>query len=633
MSRPRFTFRVIPIALAAWLAVLAIPSALRADESPGLVHGVVRGQDTNPIEAAHVYAYSLADKTFHRVLTDVVGKFRFDALPAGLYQIIAYKSGFMPAVVALTRPAAERVQVLDLDLVRQGQAPAADGLDYFELRRRMPDDVLREIETLEVLQAAVPRTSVPTTQLDLAADRLSGGVEASAGVDSIAGLGNAEVSGGHVAVRSQLDTLSIGLQGDYKRLDAGSAFGSLSSGGTASQLSLDLEGRNDTRINVTSASSRLVDRGDETVGFDHLSLSYAQRIGDGGVTASAHLTDESNFYRRDVDAPAIVSEASRTVEVQGEYSTELGDRSSLAAGLRYRERQSGLSRDPRLPMIQAERIDLFGRGGFRVRPAVLIEYGVYSVLSDGNLSLAPQGGVVVQLSSEWQALGRVSGRVVDDRVGGHPGDFLPRLHESGQGTCDRAEEICYQLQLVKTNEEDESLTIGAVHREFGETLRLYFNTDFFDRQESLYLVPGDRLPEFQVSLERHLSPNILTRLQSDYAAGGGGLYYATSEDAYENEVRYLITSIDTQFKSTSTGVFVAFHQVDQTLKPFTVGEGSITPLASQRLQLAVRQDLDVLLDLPADWALRINMEFSRNLQEGADPDLRRRVLGGIAVKF
>jgi hypothetical protein len=56
----------------------------------------------------------------------------------------------------------------------------------------------------------------------------------------------------------------------------------------------------------------------------------------------------------------------------------------------------------------------------------------------------------------------------------------------------------------------------------------------------------------------------------------------------------------------------------------------------ESVELAFTQDLNFLLDLAADWALHLNMEVSRGTTPDAaasDETLRRRVLGGIAVKF
>ena len=53
--------------------------------------------------------------------------------------------------------------------------------------------------------------------------------------------------------------------------------------------------------------------------------------------------------------------------------------------------------------------------------------------------------------------------------------------------------------------------------------------------------------------------------------------------------------------------------------------------------MLLSQDLNVLLDLAADWAVQLNMELSRGATSAAaapdEESLRRRIMGGIAVKF
>ncbi len=61
---------------------------------------------------------------------------------------------------------------------------------------------------------------------------------------------------------------------------------------------------------------------------------------------------------------------------------------------------------------------------------MLVEYGLYSTLSDGSLSLSPKGGVVLQLNPDWQIEGTVSQRVYQD-VATSP-VFFPTLFSEGE---------------------------------------------------------------------------------------------------------------------------------------------------------------------------------------------------------
>ncbi len=178
--------------------------------------------------------------------------------------------------------------------------------------------------------------------------------------------------------------------------------------------------------------------------------------------------------------------------------------------------------------------------------------------------------------------------------------------------------------------------MGAIHREFAETLRLYFSDDVFNRLESLLVVPGDQLPELKFSMVRRISPKVLAKLESNFAAGGGGIFYATDDQAYENQVRYLVTSLDTRFQSTSTGVFLAFHHLEQALHPVSSDETGSDPVEVQRLQLMLTQDLSALADIAPSLAVRLNMELSRGTTPYTltdDDELHKKLTGGISVSF
>ena len=104
-SLAAFSLLALPGALAAEPAVPAVSvhavggaaaTGMTGEQSAG-VFGRVVG-DLQPLSAVRVYAYQLADLSLKRVVTDADGSFRFPELPAGLYKIIAHKSGFVPAV-------------------------------------------------------------------------------------------------------------------------------------------------------------------------------------------------------------------------------------------------------------------------------------------------------------------------------------------------------------------------------------------------------------------------------------------------------------------------------------------------------------------------------------------------------
>ncbi|HUF79326.1 MAG TPA: carboxypeptidase-like regulatory domain-containing protein [Thermoanaerobaculia bacterium] len=640
-------------ALALGLAV-ALPAAATPEPAPAEVrermtlpgvHGRVTGE-VEPLSAARVYAYQLADFSLLEVRTNDQGRFRFSELPAGLYKIIAHKPGFVPAVVMLTRARSDTRQFLELQLAAEEAGEPAAGEDFWSVRDRIPADVLREITKPEA-PGGLRLADSPFARD--AAEPVAGfatQMEAMTGVEKLPSMGEALVTGGQVGLEGRMGSVRVGLSGDYWRLGPSGAEVS-DAQGQMRQIALKLEG-GAARVALSTHSQRLVGSDDEPVDFEAHRLSWSQGIGE---TGRAHLaagyTAQSNLYRHSPVSPLEIPRDSSSWEVEGSYTLAATQRTSFQAGVRYRDRRVAVAMPDGFgdgdPALHEERLDLFGRSGTRVRPAVLVEYGLYTTLRDGSVSFTPQGGLVLQLGDDWQASTLMSHKVTTDQQPG-PRDFIPAFyHESS--ACTQGEESCVKVLLSRDGESTD-LSVGAVHRRIGETLRLFFNEDFFNHLESLYLVRGDELPELQLGVTRRLTPQLLARIESNVGSGGGGIFYASDRTQYENSVRYLVTSLDTHYQGTATGLFIAFHHLEQELEVLggphdrSAGQDSarMPRLELQRLQLMLTQDLNILLDLAADWAVKLNMEVSRGsvlsaADPAADDELRRRILGGFAVKF
>jgi hypothetical protein len=611
------------------LPLLAAAGVAQADGlvEPGALAGRVTG-DTAPLASAVVYAYQLADLKLWKGVTDEKGRFLFEELPAGLYKIIAAKTGFLPAIVQLKRSSAARRQWLDVQLVEEQPAATSDS-GFWSVRKQIPPDVLRDLglvgETAFVAAAATPAVQVETR------------IQALTGVDERLPGGAAQLTGGRLDVSGEIRDVRLDLEGDFSQLQPVSYDGDLN--GSTQQLTFNVEGPENARVQVSSTSNRLDmgGSGPEVIGLESHRVSWSQPFGEGRSNFEAQYTAENNFYGFGVWAPLGIPMASRSWRVEGSYATPLTRRASLETGFRYRERDSQHTDEQGL-LLPSEQIELFGRGGLQVSPGVLLEYGLYSALRDGSVWLTPRGGVVLQLSPAWQAGSSVSSRFrADGEETAYEIDFKP-AYFGDAGECEQGEEMCYRVFVAREGKEGK-VSVGATHRQFADTLRLYFDTDFYNFFESIYLVDGDALPELTFEMERRLAPGILTRLESNLAAGGGGVLLNTSQVPYENEVRYLVTSLDTQFERTSTGLFFSFHHLAQDFSPVARTERlENAAQALERVQVMITQDLDFLTRLASDLALQLNMEVSRgSLPSGRqydDPDqLRRRVTGGVAVKF
>jgi hypothetical protein len=663
------------MAMTALLMVAPADAKESAAVAPGILAGRVLGA-SEPLASAKVYAYQLADLTLRKVSTDGDGNFFFQELPAGLYKVIAHKPGFVPAVVRLARNSSTLDQFLDLDLVqdpsdRSRGMQGSSAIDFWKVRRDIPRDVLREMGLADPAELSDPSDPAgtrvaalpplpPMPQASSFADELTAtgsqrplpasleGVQAE--VRALSGISEpipgqeARFSGGEVQLDTQMGGNRVGLAGSFlSRKAAGDA---LPLDGHQSTVSLQLASRNDSQLNISSQNNRMefsTLAGDTSpVDFENYVVRWSQPVGGSGRSeVLARYTEETNFYRGGIFEPSSIPTSSRTLSIAGSYAASIGDQ-SFQTELRYRERQGDyLSGDVLRPLAFAEEtVELVGKGGWQAQPAVLVEYGLYTKLRDGSLSLTPRGGLVWQMNPRWRASAEVTHRIHDEDQALFQ-DFVPMYQHESSG-CDWAEESCYRISLNRESEAGEKLTLGLMQRQFGETLRLYFSEDFFDQLESLVMVEGDRLPEVQMALSRRISPTILATVESNVASGGGGLLFGVGQEPLENRVRYLVTSIDTQFQSTATGVFLAFHHLSQELVPLgAVGglQGVPQEMQLERLQLMLTQDLNILADLAADWAVHLNMELSRGdtpYTIGSDRDedaLRKSILGGLAVRF
>jgi len=513
-------------------------------------------------------------------------------------------------------------------------------------------------------------------------------VQAMTGVADVAQVGVGQVASGKVGIQGQLGQVQVGLSGRFWHLSSDGLLAGTSAsrvGGTGdgktSAVSLDVAAGPSSRITVTSLNNRLLpssvsgQRG--PVGLEHYQVNWSQALGESSHSEfAAQYTSENNYHRLSAIDPAEIPGASRNWNVEGSYTTAMGESSTLQAGFRYTQSLLGLvplatASSLQTPQITSsltaappyggvaglapdhQTVDFFTRGGTRLQPAFLVEYGLFTTLLDGSVSLAPQGGVVLEMDGGWQARGSATRRVYQQSAL-YP-DFLPALFKESD-LCEQRGKSCYEVSFSRHAGEDDAVSITAMERIVGQTLRLYFSDMVFDRLESLYLVPGDRVPELRFVVSHRLSPKIKASFESSFASGGGGIFVGADGRPYKNQVRYMVTSLDTRFLPTATGVFLAFHHLSQgqaTLGTPLLASGgtgaapgltmsSATPSSAlstmdfDRLQLMLSQDLSILWNLASQWALQVDMELSRGsapFLASTDTQLHRRILGGIAVKF
>ena len=599
---------------------------------------------TTPLEAASVYAYGLADTSLRKVFTDDDGRFSFDSLPAGIYKIIAHKPGFLPAVVRLTRASANLYQELELALSPEDAIQTDGPQDFWKIRERIPTDVLREI-TIANAPPPEPRyaTDAPAFETEM---------RALTGVGDYDGAESAAIHGGQVDLKGRLGEMEIALAGYFKQL-RGSAGLDQSTLGQSQTVAFSIAQNAGSSLSVSTHQSSLARIDANPVDLERYHVRWNGDIGAGRSEVNAFYVEEYNYYRdprfvgMGTGTPA--AGGSRTVRIAGSYERSLGARSSLATGLSYRGR-SALDRSPldgvfaaasargdsrsQLDLLGAsERIEAFGISDLNLGRSVLVQYGMFTTLADGSLAFTPHAGMVIDLGDRWSAMATMRQRVAEENDPWRA-DFVPLLYAESS-KCTNAEERCYQLSFERQANDGTRFAVGSMYREFTDVMRVYFSEDFFDQLDSLLFVPGDRLPEINMSIQRQLSPSIRARFESSLAIGGGGTFSRTGK-SFENDVRYVVSSLDTQFDATSTGVLLSFHSMEQRLNDPLRRDHSIGGLDRERLQLMVTQGLRPWIGLGSEWDLKLDMQVSRGQNDDliAERDgLQKRVVGGLVVRF
>ena len=619
--------------------VLGAPATAPAEAPVGVAGRVLA--DSNPVAEATVYAYQVVEKSLRRVLTDGGGEFAFSALPAGLYKIIAHKSGFAPAVTVLTRRSAEESQFLQVELPAVADAGADGG--YWQLRAEVPGDVLREIQTPfgdEIVSLVPPSESgvgMPGFQTEVAA---------TTAVGQVRGETPGQVVAGQLGLRGKVGKLGVAVDGNFGTIAAGSESPwEPSLAGEAAALRVRLDGPQAGRFDLAAESQRLVATaggGEMPVDFERIFFRYHRDLGDDASTALlAQYVDENGLYAGRRVHPLDLPLASRALRLEGTYGRDLGNTGRLRSGVRYRESLRDYAAGwgvPGLDSVLNRSIDAWSFADWEFAPAYVLQYGMYSTARDGSVSLAPRAGLLVRFRPQWEASFSASQRVSLADAETLRGEFVPTLLSAAFGCAD-AEESCYELQLLHGQGEGANFRIGSSWREFDRTVRVFLREDLFAAGEGLFMVPGDQLPEVHATVRRELGNHVVANLTSAYAEGGGGSFRAANMRLYRNDVAYLTTSFDATIKPTSTGIFVAFYRVVQSLDQ--VHRGRTRPATAselERVELAVSQDLARLFGMSSDWAVRVGLELLRGatLFETLpiDPEqLRHRVTTGVAVRF
>jgi hypothetical protein len=622
------------IATALWTVLLSAASGWAYASPPPSppISGVVRHLES-PVSGVLVIFYNLADSSLNRARTAEDGTFVLASAPVGVYDLIAYKRGFEPALQRLWHQAsAEQLSAVSIALTKKGgnaPANAPPPTTIWDLRDRLPSDVLRELAIEESADGATtPKERVELNRI------LAGELKTitDVGAQSPAGsLSRAEL-GLHGGLPNGWH---YGISGDYSRLGDSDVPGETTTGNAAG-LALDVNPSDAENVRLATRRNTL-SFGDEPARLQSHSVSWSRGAEEGRAeSVGARYIEEINLYRATALGTSIFPIASRTWELNANYNRPATDTPGVAVGMVYRQKQAAVG--PSIVGAQGAYgestpdADLSAAASFRLGERVEVVPGVVGrYLGSTAYGIAPAATLRYDLGPATLYV-RGLYRVVEST----PGEptIMPRVG-SIEDNQDPASTQAYAVGLERKVGRDTSLQIEASQQKMGELVRAFFEGDFLTDFDSVYLLDGNTVRQYRAAIQQRLSDTLASSISVRYGSIDGSVTPegAASYGITGNAGKFWSARASIEILPTHTGVAVLVHGIRQNLET----PAAIVANDADKLALSVAQDLSVigLTPLGADWKLLLALERARGttIDHKDDPATANRLMGGVAVSF
>jgi len=604
--------------------LFAAASVARGDSAP--VAGIVKHLQA-PIPGALVFVYGVSDARLNRARTQPDGSFQVEAVPAGVYDVIAYKTGFYPSLVRLWHQATPAVSTIAIDLVPAKAPLGKSEVDVWSWRDRLPADVLREITSES---AAEPYRATASDRIRLA--RVVNGDFASS--TDVGGSG-----GGFSRTEANLfgslpGSLQYSFRGSYAALRDDHAVSPLDEG-TARDGVLLIAASPETGLALTYAgrdfstpdgSPSRLDR--EAVRFEH------QSDAGGTIEWSVSRRTDDGFDRATSVMGDLVPAAVRHDEIRGRWSRETDE---TRAGVTLRVYRRDLTddadtSDPRHGSL----LD----GGL----SAAVERSVAGPVSLGarvNVRTGSAGSIVAPGGTVRLRLGNDAALVVSATRG--ISSSAPSALAASAPRVVSGEE----WQTAVSSDASAALTVGsaadgrfevrASSSDITEPLRLYFDGDLLLDVGSVYLFDGNRLEKLSGAASARLSELFDAAVTAEAGRITGRLTDG-SQQAFalaSSDGKYYAGTASVTLRPTRTDVSCALRRVRQVLQ----GDGTRAENYSEMVRVSLGQDLTVLGFDPFGSAWRLVVSYETDATPVVDPAveetalLKHRLMGGVSISF
>lgn len=626
---------------ATFLPLVAAGAAVGETPPAPPISGVVSHLQ-KPIADALVVFYNIGDTSLTRSRTAPDGTFVVPSAPVGVYDLVAYKKGFVPALVRIWHPSLTgALSAVHIQLESKSPALAAGraASNVWELRDRLPADVLREI-TIEDeggLSGAAP-VGGPASGAAARLDHAVGGeVRSVADVSS----GDTTLSRTAVGVRGGLPNgWKYDLRGDYSAISdvAGVAptDGSRTTGNAAG-LALDVAPSSVDHVTLTSRRHTLSFRDEGPATMQSHAVSWTRGDEEGyAESVAARYVDETNLYRATASGTSFFPIASRTWEVKAGYAKPAGDAPGASVSMTYRHREgtigaSAVATDG-AALLSAPDADLAASVSSRLGNRAEVEGGVVARYLAGGYGVAPRIAARYNVGGQTYLFVRGLYRVTDST--GAVINPLP-LVASLEDSSDAAARKGFAVGLEKAAGSDTSFKIEASNHRMNEAVRAFFEGDFLTDFDSVYLFDGNMVRQYQASYTRRLTDTVSGTVSLRYGTIGGSVAPGSvaAFGIESNKGRFWTARTGIEVLPTRTGLAMLVRGGRQQLQTAS----GVRLNESDKIAISIAQDLSVIGLTPFGSVCKLLMavESLRSTAgtEREDAPVSNRLLGGLAISF
>jgi hypothetical protein len=613
-----------------WCLAAPAPSPVLASPLAPPISGIVSHLE-NPIGGALVILYNLGDTSLTRSRTAPDGTFVLASAPVGVYDLVAYKSGFLPALVRLWhQPASVGVSAVRIQLAARSESARGrnEASSVWELRDKLPADVLREIELETGTQESAPPGRVRGDKM------VAGEVRT---VSDVA-QGDSSLSRTAVGVRGGLPNgWQYALRGDYAAVsDPAGISDTSATTGNAAGLALDVAMSPLDRVSLTTRRHTLSLHDDRVASLQTHGVSWSRDGEEGNVeSVAARYVEEANLYRATSPGSSFFPLASRTWEVRANYARPATESPGVAAAMTYRHREgtigpSGVGSDGAF-LMSAPDGDLSAASSVRVSSRTEVEGGVVARYLAGGYGIAPRLGARYDLGDKTYVFVRSLYRVAESgTVSGTVLPLVTSIEDSGDAYSRRG----FVLGLERRAGPDGSFRLEASDHRINETIRAFFEGDFLTDFDSVYLFDGNTVRQYKLSGSHRLTDRLSGSVALRYGRIGGdptpdsGRSYGITE----NRGRFWSARAAVEIVPTHTGIAVIVRGVRQSLAT----AAALRSNDSRKIAISLAQDLSVVGVNPfgSVCKLLVALESARNAPPvGDDSPSTSRLLGGVAISF